>query len=332
MSARPRSSQRPPAADHRRVAMGMHASSALVWSLYPVWASLFGFCDAVVISAGVMALLSGTAQCTFGKFLWPSMWSDPSLRQAARSCLRRRKSGAAGLPAVIVEDLCFLSALKFLDAVVAGALLQMYPVVYAVWLAASTSGRFRLSRSCLVGCVVACVGAALVVSSTATVQVENAGWRWLAGVVLVAAAIAAIAVKSQEIALVVDISDKLGWGRANRRDEIAVAVTLSGARNMMSGLLLVGVAVATNAPMPASTLLSAALFGAVLAPAGVMLARSALLVDGNLGLTSIGSARGMLTLVWAVLLGTLGPAHLPMLVFGILCVAAGAYWAVTART
>ena len=96
MSARPRSSPRPLAAGHRRVALGMHASSALVWSLYPVWASLFGFADAVAISAGVMALLSGTAQSAFGRFLWPGMWGDASLRQAARSCTRRRKSGAAG--------------------------------------------------------------------------------------------------------------------------------------------------------------------------------------------------------------------------------------------
>ena len=80
-----------------------------------------------------------------------------------------------------------------------------------------------------------------------------------------------------------------------------------------------------------STFCAAALFGAVLAPAAVMLARSAMFVDGDLGLTSVGSARGMLTLGWAVLLGTLGPAHLPMLVCGILCVAAGAYWAVSAR-
>ena len=331
MAARSRSHARHGTATSRSVALGMHASSALVWSLYPVWAALFGFADAVVISAAVLALLSGVAQTVFGKCLWPGLWSDAGLRQAARACIRERKTGALGLPAVIIEDLCFLSALKFLDAVVAGALLQMYPVVYAVWLAATTDGRFRLSKSCLAGCAVACVGAGLVVLSTATVRVEDAGWRWLAGVSLVAAAITVIAVKSQEIALVSDISHRLGWDRTNRKGEIAVAVSLSGVRNVAAGLLILGLAAATSARAPASTVLAAAIFGAVLAPAGVMLARAALLVDGNLGLTSVGSAKGMLTLVWAVLLGTLGPARLPVLVGGMLCVAAGASWAVSTR-
>ena len=312
----------------RSAAIAMHAASAAVWSLYPVWAAVFGFAAAVVVSGGTMLALSGMAQCVMAKTLWPDIQRDRAVWKAARVGVERRKTAAIGVVAVIIEDLCFLGALQFLNAVVAGALLQMYPVFYALWLSSTTGSRFHLSSRHLVGCLAAFVGAALVVLAQGSGSAELGG-GWLPGVALIAGAITAIAVKSQEIALVDDISARLGWDTANRRHEMSVAVAISGVRNLAAGSLLLVFGIAVSTPAPTNTMIGALIFGAVLAPTAVALGRFAVLTSGDLGLMSIGSSKGLLTLTWAAALGALGTMNLAVLGAGVACISAGSAWALS---
>ena len=308
----------------KHATLGLYAGSTLIGALYPIWATVFGFTEAVWLSTGLGLALNGIALIAFAYWWSPELFRDKALWQAVRLSLTRRKRALLPIAGVIVEDVSILLALLLIDPTVAQSILRFYPVLFAFLLSRSASDRFSFSREARFGLWIACLGAALVVLSAAEADFGG-GWRLVAGIGLVAVAVAAISTKTQELALLADVGQRLGWSAESLKREQALSILLWGVRNLTAGMPVFIIALATADTMPPSFWAGHIVFGAILAPAAIISGRCALLLNSDLGLSSIRSAGVLVTLGFAHLVGGVTVANSWLLFSGSVCISLGTF-------
>ena len=290
-----------------------------------MWAAEYGFAGSIGLAAGVFLAVSGAAQVVFSICRYPSLWTGVELYPVVLLCLRRRKLALGAIPGAAVGGVCFLGALKFLDPTAAHSLTQITPIVYAVWLCRSAARRFQLGHRALTGLVAGCSGAVMVVWASAAAE-QSTGWGVVVGVLLVSASVAAVSVESQELALVSDVGDKLGWGggAADQRRESSLAIPAAGSRDVMAGIPLIAISAFVAGNMPGRVWFGVVVFAAVLAPAAVAMFRSAVMMNGDMGLTAVHSAGGLATLAWTGLVGVSPASNVGLLIIGTAAILIGA--------
>lgn len=304
-------------------ALGMHTGSMLIWALWPIWAAGFGLTEAIWLSLSLGLTLSGITQLIFASWWSPKIFGDKKLRRTVKQTTLKRKSSLLPIIGVIIEDASHLAALRLIDPTVSQAIVGFYPVTYALWLWHSAKDRFSFSRSAFVGMFIACGGAALVVISAAGAEFGG-GWYLVAGIALVAVSVAAISTKSQEVALVADVGRHLGWEQGDLKREQSLSIIISGGRNLIAGMpLLVVALILLPEGLPAGFWWGNIIFGAILAPGGFILHRYAILLNGDLGLSSVTSAGALATLGFAQLSGGVLVDNAWLLAGGIICISSG---------
>ena len=314
----------------RVATLGMYAASMLIWALWPVWATHFNFALAIWLSSGLGLVLSGTAQLIFAPRWSPGIFADKEIWPAFRQSLRKRKFAALPIPGVIIEDVSFLAALRFIDPTVAQSVLRFYPMAYAICLQRSGKGRFQFSKRAAIGMLTACLGAVLVIWSAATAEFGG-GWNLVIGVSLVCLSAAAICTKTQELALVADVGRRLGWSVKQRRLEQSLSIVISGSRCVIAGIIALSIAAFIFEPQPLGFWVGNIVFGAVFAPSAFILARYAVFVDSDLGLGAIRSSGALATLGFATLFGGAMVSNTWLLLAGTIVLGIGSFIAATKR-
>ena len=312
----------------RRASLSLHTGSMMIWALYPVWANIFGFSQAIWLSAGLGLTLNGVTLLAFARFWGSETFLDKDMWRTVRQALAKRKRALLPIAGVIVEDVSVLAALRLIDPTVAQSILRFYPVTFAFWAWHSAKDRFSLSKAAFAGLSVACLGAALVVLSAAEAEFGG-GWHLAGGIGLVTLAVAAISTKSQELALLADVGRRRGWAAGDLRREQTLSVALWGIRNLAAGAPVLLIALPLTGAMPASFWWGNIIFGAILGPAAIILGRCAILLHSDLGLSSVRSAGVLATLGFAQLLGGITVANAWLLAGGAACISLGSFITLT---
>ncbi|MYB39933.1 hypothetical protein F4X86_01390 [Candidatus Saccharibacteria bacterium] len=309
----------------KALVVGMYTVSMLIAALWPVAAVGFGLTEAIWLTTGIGTMLSGSVHLAFAKIWSPKTFADRRMWRTARQTVAGRKTYLLPVASSAVEDLSYLMALRLIDPTVAQSILRFWPVAYSVWLWRTAKDRFRLSKAAIMGIATACLGAALVVIAAAGAEIGG-GFYLLAGIGLIALTIAAIASKSQEIALVAEVGRRLGWAEKNVKQEQSLSIALSGGRNLLIGLLILPPALLlTSTDLPASFWWGNLLFGGVLWPASFILARYAKFLNSDLGLNSVQSAGSLATLGFAQFFGGVMVDNIWLLVAGMVFISLGSF-------
>ena len=232
----------------------------------------------------------------------------------------------------IAEEICIIGSLRMIDPTVVQSLMRFYPVPYTVWLWRSARDRFAFNKRMVIGIASACFGAALVIWAAAGAEVGG-GWSLFAGVVLVMIAVVAVATKSQELALTADVSRMLGPGP--RKNEQALAIVISGLRNLVAGFLVLFAVIIFGVvdfgSLTAGFWVAVLIFGFILSPVAIICNRLGLFIDSNLALQSVHSVGALVTLGLSFFWGGLLVDNVGLLTLGIIILSGGVFWCTLSR-
>ena len=284
-----------------------------IWATFPLFSLVFAFTDNPWMTTAI--LLVG---CGFSQLVWSYFYDGKNLFKKDLWCLVlkhywRRRWPLLAIPASIAENVLFFIALLLIDAAVANSLSKIYPVFYSLWLC-SASGRFFISKKALLGLIAGCLGASLAVVSASGVAI-SAGWRLPVGVGLIVLLIFLTSIKSQEFAVVDDVSKELNWTK-NKRKEFGLMVAVTGLRHLLAGLPLLLASFLWAAKMPANAWLGAVLFGFFLMPLAIGLFRTALITNNDVGLSAIYPIGSILSTIILASFGFLNVSNVWLLFIG----------------
>lgn len=309
----------------RKVALPLHVGSMLIWALFPAWSAVLGLGINPWLSGGMLLLLSGAVQVAIVILCCPQMfpvYSEPGIRQAAR----KRKWPLASIFGVTAEDVGFLQSLRYMDPAASNCLTRLYVVISAACLNRTANGRYHINRRALIGLAVGSTGASSVIWSAAGGSL-HVGSNLIIGTCLASLALLGlVANNTQELAFVADVSASIGWQGvpAKRREELALGAATIGLRNLVAGALLTLVAIFVGGGMSPRAWGGTVVFAALLAPAGVTMARAATLIDGNLGLWAVHSAGALAAVGWTwLVLGEFAVGKTWLLVSGAALISVG---------